>query len=448
MNARSIGILAVVTAATVGAAFVLDKKRDSATAEAVNETALFPDLSAKINDVAKLEVASQEGSFTVARDGGGPWGLVEKAGYPVDGAKVRKLLIALKDAQVIEAKTSRPELYSKLGVEGIEEVDSPSVQVRAVDAGGTLLADLVVGNRGQNRSGNSYYVRRADDVASFLVKADLAIDKSDSTWLDKEIVDIARDEVQAVEIVHASGERVFTHKAEASATDFVLEGIPEGKELRYAGAPGSLASGMARLTMDDVRAAEDVELPQEATAITTFWTYDGFKVEASIYEIGEELLATFDAAYDEAGPPLPEGAMASEAMAGEDAGAGDAEPEADPAAVKERATALTSKANPWVYVLPSWKKSTLAKTLEELTKDIEPADEGAGLDLGSGLSDEAAIEALDALGRGIGEDPPLGEMPDKQMPAEGHDGHDHDHGDHGHQGGGVSNGDDGGQGEQ
>jgi len=412
MNKRSTGILAAVTVVTVILSITSIRKRKQASAAAVRDQVLVPELGQRINDVAQLQVKSADGTFTIAR-GESNWGMVEKADYPVDQGKVRTLLFALKDAEVLETKTSKPALYPRLGVEGVDAQDSASIELTVSDSAGAKLAEVVVGKRGASSSRDTYYVRRMGEAPSFLVEGDLTIDKSDSAWLDKQIVDLERERVKAIEILHTDGERVFAHKADQAATDFELADIPEGKELRYAGAPGSLATSLARLDMEDVRAAADVDLPEQSLAVSTFWTFDGLKVVATVYEVEEELLATFAAEYDAEGPAMNafegQGALADNGLAIADPAieAPDSEVAptegATPAEVQSEAQSLATKTAPWVYVLPTWKKSSLAKTMEELTKDLPPPP-----------PPEEVLEVE-----------PLEGDPQDHTPG---DGHDHDHG--------------------
>ena len=409
MNARSLALLALFAGGAAALAMFSGRDGGSTSAQAATDTVLLPELASNLNDVRSVRVESSEGTFTLALKDD-TWGMVEKAHYPIDESKVRKLLFALRDAEILEEKTSKPEFYEKLGVQGLEGDESPSVHVTVERDGGAKLASLIVGNRrvAQGRADEAYYARRADEAQSLLVEADLRIDKADAAWLDKEIVDLPRDRVRAIEIVHADGERVFVHKDDEDATDYELAAIPEGKELRYAGAPASLASGLTRLQMDDVRAAGDTTLPDAPLAVASFWTYDGMKVVTTVYEAEEDkLLAKVEAAYDEVGPPIE---MMGPAVPIDIEGAADEGESEEPAAearktpeeVQAEASALTDKAAPWIYVLPSWKKSTLAKRADELLKDIEPPAEpeaGAEGDLlnpGAVLENEMPPEEDDA----------------------------------------------------
>ena len=55
--------------------------------------------------------------------------MAERADYPADEAKVRKLLIALADAKVVEEKTSNPASYATLGVEDMKGTGATGLRV-------------------------------------------------------------------------------------------------------------------------------------------------------------------------------------------------------------------------------------------------------------------------------------------------------------------------------
>ena len=58
----------------------------------------------------------------------------ERDNYPADEGKVRKLLIAIADAKVLEEKTSKPESYATLGVEDTKAAGATSLRIDLVGA--------------------------------------------------------------------------------------------------------------------------------------------------------------------------------------------------------------------------------------------------------------------------------------------------------------------------
>ena len=126
---RSFAYLAVVTLAALVVLFFIapgDRPSSDVTADAL----LLPGLAEQVNDVNRIEIV-KAGSNTVAtlRKGEQQWRVDQMGGYRADWSKIQALLAALAQARVIEAKTDKPEYYSRLGVEDIS----------AEDAGGVLV---------------------------------------------------------------------------------------------------------------------------------------------------------------------------------------------------------------------------------------------------------------------------------------------------------------------
>ena len=443
MNARTLAALGALAVVALVLAVAAGRRGRSDAAEP--ERLLLPVLSQRINDVRSLVVTTPDGEVTLQR-GDEAWSVASKGGYPADGGKARQLLLALRGATIVEEKTANPELYDELGVQDVDSPDAASVRVEARDADGEPVAALIVGERRSARGGSprtEYYVRRPGEATSWLVEGDLAVDPEARDWLATELFDVARERVRAVRVEHADGEVLYVRRPDATATDFTIVDLPQGKEPTHASAPGAVAAGLQRLTLEDVAPADELPLADPPDAVATFWTFDGLRVTVATDDADGELRARFDVAYDEEGPPGTEAmgpppppetdagapedpAEAPEdATAGEDAGAagGEAAPPTPegptPEEVRAEAERLAALVDGWTYVLPSWKKSAFQKRQAELTRDVAPpADEEPS----SGSGDGGEATGGDAGSGHAGHD------------HAGHDHAGHDHAGHDHAG--------------
>src|SRR5262245_5822040 len=79
-------------------------------------TLLVPGLESKLNDVTGLSVKGKNGASVTLVRGADIWAVKERSGYPADTGKVRKLLIGLAQAKLVEQKTSNADSYTDLGV--------------------------------------------------------------------------------------------------------------------------------------------------------------------------------------------------------------------------------------------------------------------------------------------------------------------------------------------
>ena len=80
--------------------------------------ALLPGLAGELDSITALTVRRGSPTPTVTLQAqAGRWTVAERADYPADVAKLRKLLLALSDAKLVEEKTSNPASFPIIGVE-------------------------------------------------------------------------------------------------------------------------------------------------------------------------------------------------------------------------------------------------------------------------------------------------------------------------------------------
>ena len=413
--------------------FLRDQGQETSLASGAGEERFLPELGQRINDVATLSIEHAGSSFSITR-GDETWGLAEKGNYPVDMAKVRQLLISLSEAEVIEEKTSSPELYERLGVQDPDESEESSTRLTLLDQGGTKLASMIVGDRraaagGMPTAGASpteaYYLRKDGEAASWLVSGKLSVDGEESGWLEREVLNVDRERIAAARIEHGDGEVLAARKSGPEEANFELSDVPEDRELRYEGVANTFGSSLSNLSLDDVVPASDFEFSDPLTARANFWTFDHMRVDVELEERDEKLYARFEAAYDESGPTAP-GALGPPVEVEKDEGEeappdeGAEEEESDeltPEEVRAEVESINAKVAQWIYVLPSWKKSSFVKRMDEMLKELpEESAEGEEGGLESGLeglmgeggemSDEALQKLLEDASSGS-EDAPL-----------------------------------------
>src|SRR5690606_25817938 len=99
-------------------------KSDSTRTEiSAPEERLLPQLSDRINEVARIHIQDSATSVTLQRVED-RWGLVQQSNYPVRFDQVRKTLMDVAALRKVEEKTSNPNLYSRLEVEDIDSPDA------------------------------------------------------------------------------------------------------------------------------------------------------------------------------------------------------------------------------------------------------------------------------------------------------------------------------------
>lgn len=377
MNTKTLSFLSVVALGFGAVAvYVVTRERPETTAQVKAGAALFEGLRARVNDVARVRVTTADETYTLERGDAG-WGLAEKGGYPVDVDRVKELVVGMSELDLVEEKTGNPSMFSRLGVQDPGGAgDSPSRRVELFDAGGTLLADLVVGRQVDARGAGQphLYVRRPDRGPALEVEGRLRIEDGSSALLDRQIAKLERARVARVTTIHPDGEVLRVERPSADVTDFTVVDLPEGAELSWPGVAGGVAGALEYLNLEDVRAG-DAPFDDAAAVRTRFEAFDGLVVETdSIDEEGRVVLrvrASFDPSLRPAepvGPPTAEGeqAPAPELKSAEE--------------VEAEVAEINARVGSWLYVVPGYAGSNLRKRVSDLI--AKPADDGMELDDG------------------------------------------------------------------
>lgn len=375
MKKNTLILLGVVAIAAVIAAAVLVSAR-KATTELDQSTRLFPELEGQLNDLTEVVIADADQSITLQRQEDG-WQVKEKAGYRADVSTLRKQLVAIGQADIVETKTSNPELYSRLGVEGVEAEDSASKRIEMKAPGGGNWA-LIIGNT-SFRGGQSTYVRKPDEEQSYSVSGAISLATEPSDWLDRDVLDIATPRIQHVTIQHPDGGSVELVKSEPGQPNFAVVNIPDGRALLSPSAGNSIAGALSGLRLEDVVPADEFEAGDAEPVVATYETFDGVRATATVWQVGDDRYVALNVERDPAlVPETRVSEEAEEAPALEVALEETDSAEDGAASVVEQAEVdeMQQSVSGWVYQIPSYKYSNLTKTMEDLLKPVEPESEG------------------------------------------------------------------------
>jgi hypothetical protein len=164
MNSRTLIALLASLAVLVALAIAVSVSQNPA---ATSGGAFLPDLKGQLNDISRIVVrgGGNKAIATLERRKDG-WVVTERNAYPADVGRIRKNLIALADATLIEEKTSNPEMYSRLKVEDITTDSAGGVGLEIT--AGEKTTSIIIGTTGVG-GGERAYARRAGEPASWLV---------------------------------------------------------------------------------------------------------------------------------------------------------------------------------------------------------------------------------------------------------------------------------------
>ena len=382
MKTRTFTIMGAVTLILVGAALWVSQHKDPVPPQTGHR--LFPDLMAKINEVAAMRVSAAGRTFTIVREGES-WNVKEKHQYPAHVGKIREALIGLGELTILESKTRKPEFYEKLGVQDVDAEGASSTEVTLTDSAGTTLAKLIVGNQrlAQGDSGqNEVYVRKFGDPQTWLAVGNLSVATMADEWLDKNFLEVDPRRVRSLRISHPDATTLRLAKEKPDADDFTLVNLPTGTEVESQFAVNNLVSTISSLSFDDVKPKSEITFDAQSVVTTVLETFDGLEVTVTLLPKDEKHYVTVSAAFKNDliwKPESEEGANtekqaeetqeAEKAESEETAAPEPEKPEIKPEAeVKAEIEALNKRVGEWVYVIPKFRAETILKKPEDLIK--------------------------------------------------------------------------------
>ncbi len=349
MSRRALaGLLGALAALAIVVGIALLGERPAGRDEAL----LLPELKSQLNDVRRV-VITGPGNKPIAtlERGAELWTVAERNNYPADVGRIRKNLLALAEARIVEEKTSNPEFYERLGVQDLADEGAGGVQLTL--AAEKELASVIIGQAPAGSPDYSY-ARRAAEPVSWLITGQFDLAKTSGEWLDRLLTDISPERIESVTISHpgegtlrlsrparpAASTQTSTATTAAGSTvpdealGFVVDGVPAGRELSYPGVANTIAAALADLKLEDVQTRDVLGATPGKPVVARFVTTDGLVVETSAWRLADGTRITF---------------LAS--------GEGEAGKEAE---------ALNARLSGWVYTLPGYKAEQFTRQLADL----------------------------------------------------------------------------------
>jgi Domain of unknown function (DUF4340) len=273
---------------------------------------LLPSLASDLNTVTSLSVlkGSATPAVTVHKQGE-QWTVAERANYPADVPKVRKLLLALSDAKIREEKTSDPANYSIIGVEDPTKPGATGAQIELITKQGKQ--DVIVGKPVEQ--GN--FVRRVGEKSSYIVEPGISFEAEPRYWIDTRLLDLSADKIQSIQFKPETGPTYTVRRVSEPApkpdegkksgpngaataaaavpnaapaaeapSKFVLEGVPSGRQATDSNALAPSPSTFSNLNDDDVAPLGDIDFSKPSTV--TLALSDGSTITLTGAVVGEK----------------------------------------------------------------------------------------------------------------------------------------------------------------
>jgi hypothetical protein len=356
MNSKILIVLAGLTAVAGVAAIGVSMRGPETDQVSTGGEKLFPTLADKVNDVRSLTVARKDGAVTLTRTDQ-DWTLADKANYPADFGKVRKLLVELAELRTLEAKTRTPGLYASLELEDLATADAKSTQITLKDASGTAVADLLVGKQRYGRSGaagDGVYVRKVGDAQAWQARGRITPERDALAWLDRAIADVSRERVRQVTVTQPDGTRLIVRREKPDDKDFAIVDKPADRKVKSEYEVNGVGGVMEKLELDDVRPAKEIEFADGTPAVELV-TFDGLTIRVHLVTKDDQAWVRLNASFEAPAEAIkPEGATAKLKTA-EDA--------------QKEVNQLNTRTANWAYRMPTYKAETMRRKLNDLLEE-------------------------------------------------------------------------------
>lgn len=346
MTPRAFIVLLVVTAAAAAGAASVIVSRDTGTGIRGEGRLLFPELAGKVNDVRRIEVTRGNGTATLVateEDGAVQWNLKELHGYPVPLSSVRAVAAGMARVAAVEAKTTMPSKYPRIRVEDPEGKESRSARVELFGEDGEKLADLIVGLQKDSFTGpGQVYVRRPGEARAWLCRGKIDVPVKLEDWVNRAIIEVDLPRVRETTLYVPGEKPLRVYKEKERDQDFIVEGMPEGYELKELFGAEDIARSIQNLYLEEVRPNAEIGIDLTTTPRARYVTFDGLIVEAWMKEVDGKKWVTFRAR------PNPEPLPADKV---------------DKEQVAKDVAKINSVNKGWAYTISDFETKNLSKTL-------------------------------------------------------------------------------------
>jgi hypothetical protein len=265
MNRQRLTALAIAALVVIGVAIFLASRRDGAPPPAEG-AALLPIVSQELGSVTEIDIrkgAATPGVTLHRADGANaPWTVAQRADYPADAAKVRRLLISLGDAKT---KTRDPANFAVIGVDDPSKEGAQGTEISVVAKDGRH--SVIIGKP----FGDGDFARRGGENQSYTVAPGITAEAEPRSWIDAKLIDVQSAAIQAVTLKPPAGTPGYgIHRLKPNEDGFGLDGAPPaGRQLVDAKALAPSPTALSGLDVEDVGPAGDLDFGKATQAIYT-----------------------------------------------------------------------------------------------------------------------------------------------------------------------------------
>lgn len=231
-----------------------------------------------VEQAAKLRIADQGKTVTVARDATGTWRVADYHDFPADFQKLSTFIGNLTDAKIQRLATSHPERLQRL--------EFKDTKIELLDSADKTLWSVTLGKHSD--TGGGRYVRFGDEQKGYLANLNAWLDTEPKNWANSELLKLAADDVAKLEIPFADGGPIVVSR-EKKEDPWASGQTPENQKVK-ADKIASTLSTLGNIRFSDTASLDDPNVAAAKQNLRTFklTTFDGKTIAIGVGRKPEE----------------------------------------------------------------------------------------------------------------------------------------------------------------
>ncbi|HSG93466.1 MAG TPA: DUF4340 domain-containing protein, partial [Methylotenera sp.] len=250
-----------------------------------------------LNELTEVNITAA-GSEKIAtlQKAGDAWVVAERSAYPADVGNLRKQLLALSEARIIEKKTANRDLYHRLGVQDISKSDAGGHEIRLVSPG--MDQQVIIGNSGPQIN-SSRYVRLSNERSSWLIDRGISVDQPTADWLQKDLFDISSSRIAQIRIEGTDGSVVELKNTDPKTSHFEAMSLLKDSDEFAEALIHQVTNALDSFQLIDVMLASEFPADAAQTSDAKYTTFDGIVLKITTFMQDGQHYARIKCHFDE-----------------------------------------------------------------------------------------------------------------------------------------------------
>jgi hypothetical protein len=228
---------------------------------------LFDDLQEFANQLDSVEITNAQGVLFRAQKIADHWLATvnsEQLVYPISQGKLAGFVETMMHIKLVEAKTSKPQNYSRLGLQPIDITDSMATLVTLKK--NDVSWQVLVGNK--VTIGEGHYILKLDDARSWRTDKTINLPIDKFTWLKHPILPYQEQDISSISRVDSLDWQIVR----SASGDFELINMPKGQKLEYDSILNSIVGSLTSLEFEQLLDVDEISADEYFTQSLTVLT--------------------------------------------------------------------------------------------------------------------------------------------------------------------------------